>query len=485
MSTQSKSKTPQTRWIWPFELVEQIGEGGMGVVYRARYVVNDRQVALKMIPSDVKDKIVLQRFERELEVLKTLRHPHIVRCFGGVCENKRRFYAMELIEGGTLEDILQTRGRLPWEQVIGYGHQMCAALDASHQKGVIHRDIKPSNFLLTPDGHLKLSDFGLASVIASRKITAAGKTAGTFLYMAPEQIRGKQITPKTDLYALGCVLYELITGEAPFVGTTPAETLHQHCHDVPRRPTEQVLDCPVALERIILKLLEKNPEDRFASPADVSRALGAVKQTIEVVSPRKDIPFTSAGEPSEAPVPVADLPRFVWRAITTGPVIVLALALVMSLIANTAQFHSGSDPQWQRMWFQALDDPQVAVRIAAAKALAEMAERSEEAVRVLAGAMDDDDSEVRLQAVRGLGHAGALARDQLPSLIKIQKNDPSDVVRDTASVSIAEIEKGGDIPRSSSSKWIIGGLICLGLAAAAWYWFQRQSTPTTQMAAMR
>src|SRR5262249_24462929 len=155
--------------IWPFELLVQIGEGGMGVVYRARYVVNNREVAVKMLPADVTDKVVLQRFERELEVLKSLKHPNIVRCFGGLCEDKGRFYAMELVGGGTLESELERKGQLSWESVVEYGLQMCAALDWAHQQGVVHRDVKPSNFLLTPEGQLKLGDFGLATMAAARK----------------------------------------------------------------------------------------------------------------------------------------------------------------------------------------------------------------------------------------------------------------------------------------------------------------------------
>src|SRR5690606_20720369 len=142
------------------------------------------------------------------DVLKQLRHPHIVHCFGGICESKQRFYAMELVEGGTLHSLLQEVGKLPWETVIDYGQQMSSALDYAHARNVIHRDVKPGNFLISRNGKLTLSDFGLAVVVASQRITAAGKTLGTFHYMAPEQIRGKPpVTGKTDLYALGCVLF--------------------------------------------------------------------------------------------------------------------------------------------------------------------------------------------------------------------------------------------------------------------------------------
>src|SRR3990172_517770 len=166
----------QKRWIWPFELEEKVGEGGMGVVYRARYVVDDRRLAVKLVPPDVANATILSRFEREMEILKTLRHPNIVRCFGGICEGDQRFYAMELVEGGTLDRVLEEKGRLPWEQVIEYGVQMASALAYAHERGVVHRDIKPGNFLLTTTGKLRLSDFGLATVIAATKLTAAGRT---------------------------------------------------------------------------------------------------------------------------------------------------------------------------------------------------------------------------------------------------------------------------------------------------------------------
>ena len=314
--TQAQPKTEkQSLWIWPFELKEQIGEGGMGVVYRARYVVNDRELAVKMVPADVTDKTALARFEREMAVLKDLKHPNIVRCFGGVCENKRRFYAMELIPGGSLEDLLQQRGKFSWEQVVEYGLQMCAALECSHRHGVVHRDVKPGNFLIAANGRLKLSDFGLASVSTNRRITQMGKTAGTFLYMAPEQIRGKDLSPQTDLYALGCVLFELLSGRPPFVAETPAATLHMHCKRPPPRITETVLDCPVALEQLIDHLLAKDPTARPESASGVARVLRTVTQTITVRPVQSDTgavtsvgnrPLTRLEQPLKQPL----IPQF-------------------------------------------------------------------------------------------------------------------------------------------------------------------------------
>ena len=291
---------PTQRWVWPFELLEQIGEGGMGLVFRARYVVNNREFALKMLPADVTDKTALARFEREMEILKNLRHTHIVRCFGGACEDKRRFYAMELVDGGTLEDLMQKRGRLFWETVVRYAIQMCSALEFSHAQGVIHRDVKPSNFLLLKNGSLKLSDFGLASVAAARKITAAGKTAGTLLYMAPEQIRGLDLSPKTDLYALGCVLFELLAGHPPFKGDSPAATMHLHCKKEAPRVTQFCVDCPIGLDRLIDRLLAKEPADRPESAAEVARELRLISETSRVAT-SKGLPGPVSAKPTATP----------------------------------------------------------------------------------------------------------------------------------------------------------------------------------------
>src|SRR6185295_6023676 len=225
----------EKRWIWPFELEEQIGSGAMGVVYRARFVKNDRRVALKLLPADVAANPTLAaRFQREMELLKDLRHPHIVHCFGGTCEGDQWFYAMELIEGGTLASLIEEQGRIPWLKAIDFGLQVGAALAYAHDRNIIHRDLKPGNLLITKAGKLKLSDFGLAQVAAETKLTAAGKTVGSLHYMAPEQIQGKPpISNRSDLYAMGCVLYEMLTGRPPFTGGTVAEILQRHVRDTP------------------------------------------------------------------------------------------------------------------------------------------------------------------------------------------------------------------------------------------------------------
>src|SRR5258708_23407601 len=283
-----RNRQMEKRWIWPFELEEQIGSGAMGLVYRARFVKNDRRVAMKLLPQEVAANTTLAaRFQREMEILKDLKHPHIVHCFGGTCEGDQWFYAMELIEGGTLGALLHEQGRLPWRQVVEFGQQVCAALDYAHDRGVIHRDLKPGNLLLSKTGRIKLADFGLALVSAETRLTSTGKTMGSLHYMAPEQIQGKPtLSNRSDLYAFGCVLFELLTGRTPFVGEAMAEVLQQHIRQAPPKVSSFAVNCPVELEDLIAQLLEKNPDQRPQSAQPVGVRLRAIDEDVTVRTPR-------------------------------------------------------------------------------------------------------------------------------------------------------------------------------------------------------
>jgi serine/threonine-protein kinase len=461
----------QSRWVWPFELIQQIGEGGMGVVYRARYVVNNRMVAVKMLPADVTDKTALARFEREMAVLKDLRHPNIVRCFGGACEDKQRFYAMELVEGGSLEDVLQQRGRLPWEQVVEYALQMCAALECSHRHGVIHRDVKPGNFLIASNGQLKLSDFGLASVAAQRRITHAGKTAGTFLYMAPEQIRGGEITPRTDLYALGCVLFELLAGRPPFAAETPAATLHLHCKQPAPRVTQFALDCPEPLEKLILNLMEKDPAQRPESAAAVARELRGVTPTVSIVTTRKDMgrsptvgnrPVTLP-ERDEETTQSTTLPRVIETRHSPW-VLGAALAALFGLaVVGTWYWQLRSvAAEREQLWLQAFHSDSADVRLNAIDALGQMADDSETSLAALASALESPDREARRRCVEALGNSGRAAHAYVTALIQVQREDPDPEIRYEAEAAVRRIQS--DKGPGGLSGWV---LAIVGLAAAA------------------
>lgn len=466
-----------TRWLWPFELLERIGVGGMGQVYRARYVVKNIEVAVKILPEDVTDKTALARFERETAVLKNLRHPNIVRCFGGVCEDKRRFYAMEFVSGGSLEDELHRRGQLPWELVIEYGLQMCAALDCSHRHGVIHRDVKPGNFMIGEKGELKLGDFGLASIAAGRKITTEGKTAGTLLYMAPEQIRGENITPQTDLYALGCVLFELIAGRPPYLGNTPAETLHMHCKDAVPRVTQHCLECPATLERIISSLMEKKPENRPVSALEVARQLRAVTQTVTVVERQR--PFETIANRKVAAAPTDEFDRLKSKIIDQLKSGWIAGAVMCVVVGVSFFWALGYSQQrqtaraWERAVIASTESPDIDVRLEAARILGKLGERSPVAVETLIGGLRDVDPIVRQACALGLADCPKGTQAELPKLLRIVQNEPEATVRNALQQAIDNANALADSSSGRQSGWVWMAALLFALAAAAFWYFRR------------
>lgn len=272
----------------PFTIEHELGKGGMGVVYLATYNKNNQKVALKVLAPDIAaDEHLSARFLREMEILKKLKHPNIVKYFGGGVSQKQPYYAMEQVAGGSLEEKLQRKKKFSWEDTVKYGIQVCEALEYAHANGVIHRDLKPANLLVEKRGKLKLTDFGIARDTKRTALTAAGKTVGTFDYMAPEQISGKYpISHKTDLYALGCVLFEMMTGQTPFHSENAPETLFKHMDATPPTIRELVMECPVWLEKLVSKLLEKEPDDR---PYDALAVKVSLEEVIKKVRERASV----------------------------------------------------------------------------------------------------------------------------------------------------------------------------------------------------
>jgi serine/threonine-protein kinase len=286
------------RQLGPFLLGQKLGGGGMGVVYRATFTKTGQVVALKLLHTEMaaKPKLVA-RFDRELAIVKKLKHPNIVPCLWGGKIGNQQAMAMELIEGGTLAAELKKRGKIPWEEVICIGQQVCSALEHAHGHGIVHRDLKPSNLLRTKDGKIKLADFGIARDNDATALTAAGKTVGTFAYMSPEQIRGAPpVTAKTDLYALGCVMYELLTGSPPFAGETAGELLYQHIEKKPTRVTALTLDCPVWFDTVLQQLLEKDPDKRPRDAMAVAAALAEVE--VKVAEQVSVVTHAASGMPT-------------------------------------------------------------------------------------------------------------------------------------------------------------------------------------------
>lgn len=427
-----------SRWLWPFELTQRLGEGGMGVVYRARYVVNDREVAVKMLPDDVQDPVILARFEQEMSILKDLKHPNIVRCFGGVCEDDNRFYAMELVEGGSLEDDLNARGKLPWEQVIEYAEQMVAALQASHEKNIVHRDVKPGNFLKTKSGRLKLSDFGLARIDAGRKITRAGKTAGTVLYMAPEQIRGQDITPAADLYALGCVLYEMLTGQTPFKGDSAAAVLHAHISSEPTRLGQLATDCPRALEELVHQLMAKEVSDRPASAAEVGSRLGNIADTIHVSTNARQGGSALSSRPTSLPgkrtEPLESKTVLAREILVTSKVpawttTALAIATAVLLVGFAWQTSRASSLHaWKSQWITIASQPGPQQEFALTT-LVNVGPTDDDVLETIIDALGSDNAASREAAARAAAKFEVGDVRLIGALNRLAKNDESNAVR--------------------------------------------------------
>ncbi len=263
-----------------FELGKVIGTGTVGTIYRSTEILTGEPRAVKVLQKEVsQDENIVSRFEREMLILSKLKHPNIVSYYGGGrTDDGRLFYVMELIEGGTLKQLLKTHHKLSWQETINYGIQICSALQHAHNHGIIHRDLKPANLFLTYEGQLKLGDFGIALDTGESDLTVSGMTVGSWLYMSPEQIRGEEIiTGHADLYSLGCLFYEMLTGNPPFQGTNFPVIFDQHLKDKPQPLHIAAPDAPASLQEVILQQLEKAPQDRPFNARAIQGILSELK----------------------------------------------------------------------------------------------------------------------------------------------------------------------------------------------------------------
>jgi serine/threonine protein kinase len=247
-----------------YEFGDVLGVGTVGSIYACTHRETGERVAIKKLhPAVSQDTNIRARFRREMLVLSRLQHPNIIHYYGGGQKDDQLFYVMELVCGGTVKDLLERQRAFAWPVVVELAGQICSALQHAHNHGVIHRDLKPGNLFLTRNGELKLGDFGIARDLHNADLTSSGMTVGTHAYMSPEQITGDtSISGKADLYALGCCLFEMLTGEKVFDGENFAQLFEQHLKMAPRRVSTLVPNCPQELDDVINQCLAKKPEDR-------------------------------------------------------------------------------------------------------------------------------------------------------------------------------------------------------------------------------
>ncbi len=315
-----------------YQIRALLAEGGMAEVYRAVDSSNGRDVVLKVPHSSIAGDIAaFNRYRREIEIACRLDHPGLQRLLS---DPNAPFMVFEYVEGESLRKYLARHGRLPVEEVVHIGRQLAEALQYVHEQGVVHRDLKPENILIAPDGRVTLTDFGIALRLASRRLTFSHLTnaVGTPDYMAPEQVRGERGDARTDVYALGTVLYELLTGRVPYPAEDALEAMRRKVEtDTPlvRRARP---DAPVGMEAMLYRALRRRPEQRYQSMAAMSYDLTHLDEVIPPDKYERDEP---------PPTPLGDLPP--WR--TTIPVLTIVLAVLVLAGVASELLHRGTGPR--------------------------------------------------------------------------------------------------------------------------------------------
>ena len=263
-----------------YEIIEKVGNGGMATVYKAEDKVLKRYVAVKILRDEfTTDEEFIKRFEVEAQSAARLTHPNIVSIYDVGVEDNLYYIVMELIQGKTLKEIIvEEKGPLPWKWSVNVAIQIASALEMAHKNNIIHRDIKPHNIIITEDGIAKVTDFGIAKAVSNSTITAFGTTIGSVHYFSPEHARGGHTDAKSDLYSLGVVMYEMVTGRVPFDADTPVSVALKHMQEEPEEPIELNPNLPVAVNKIIMKALKKDVTLRYQTASDM---LGDLRRALK------------------------------------------------------------------------------------------------------------------------------------------------------------------------------------------------------------
>jgi len=310
-----------------YEITQLLGEGGMSYVYKAIDKQLQRTVAIKTLkPNYVEQEKFVERFKREAQTAANLNHPNIVQIFDwGIGDEP--FFVMEYIEGNTLTSIIANKRTISMNDILFIGAQVASGLQAAHSKGLVHRDIKPGNIMITPEGKVKVTDFGIVSLQNEESdITKTGSILGTASYISPEQAQGKPVSKESDLYSLGTVLYELITGRPPFEGDTPIATATKHITDKPEKLSTYRASIPKGIENAVLKLLHKYPKDRFKNAEDLRAVLLQQKTQLQAIQTQENLVDLTS-------------PKIKYRF--TLPALIISLSIVVGTIWTLTRIFDG------------------------------------------------------------------------------------------------------------------------------------------------
>jgi serine/threonine-protein kinase len=324
-----------------YELLKQLGGGGMAIVYMGRDTLLNRLVTVKMLrPEFTSDEDFVKRFRREAQAVASLSHPNIVSIYDVGQEDKVHYLVMEYVEGDNLKNLIREQGVVPVDRAVEIARQISDALQHAHENNIVHRDIKPQNILITKEGRPKLTDFGIAREATTATLTQTDTIVGSVHYLSPEQARGETAGPRSDIYSLGIVLYEMVTGVLPFQGETPIGVALKHIQESPVPPSSLKPSVSPGLERIITRAMAKNPVDRYQSAKDMAADLERLSGTAVAESKKEDDEFATRVIPAIIPKQEDSQPAGENRmtARRRPAMFWLGIALLIMAIAGGAAF---------------------------------------------------------------------------------------------------------------------------------------------------